>query len=100
MLTTRNLSAREAKPFVPTYVSKAQVKTDHSLVRRTTPLSEIPTETLINLWVSRWGHDWVHLEDVDEDPFYSDVYYRLRVEGQLEVHFLTDRAKYVCRKAD
>lgn len=76
------------------------MKTDHSLVRPTTPLSEVSTETLINLWVTRWGHDWVNLEEVDDDPFYNDVYYRLRIAGELEVHFLTDRAKYVCRKAD
>jgi hypothetical protein len=63
----------------------------------TTLLSEIPTDRLIDLWVARWGHDWVDLVDVTEDSFFHDAFIRMKREGELEVHFLTDRAKYVCR---
>ena len=37
------------------------------------------------------------LLEVTEDQFFQDAYTRMRREGELEVHFLTDRAKYVCR---
>ena len=63
----------------------------------TTQLSEIPTSTLIDLWIARWGHEWVDLLEVTDDPFFTDAFTRMKKEGELEVHFLTDRAKYVCR---
>ena len=57
-----------------------------------------PLPTLIDLWVARFGNEWVDLETVDDDAFFSMAYRRLKQMGQLETHYLTDRARYVCRK--
>ena len=54
-------------------------------------------ETLINLWLTKFGTEWVDLTDIMEDAFYGLVYKRLRSLSELEVHYLTDRARYVCR---
>jgi hypothetical protein len=54
--------------------------------------------TLLDLWVTRYGNEWINLEVVDEDQFFQLAYRRLKQMGQLEVHYLTDRARYVCRK--
>jgi hypothetical protein len=59
---------------------------------------ETPVSTLIDLWVARYGNEWVDLETVDDDVFFSLAYQRLKNLGQLEIHYLTDRARYVCRK--
>lgn len=57
-------------------------------------------DTLINLWVTRYGNNWVDLDQVMEDVFYGRVYKRLKAMGELEVHFLTDRARFVCRRPE
>ena len=57
----------------------------------------IPVDSLINVWVIRFGHDWVELERIEEDAFFSSAFKRLKQLGEVEVHFLTDRARYVCR---
>ncbi len=54
-------------------------------------------ETLVNLWLTKYGTDWVDISDVMDDAFYGRVYKRLRSLSELEVHYLTDRARYVCR---
>lgn len=59
---------------------------------------ETPVATLIDLWVTRFGNEWVDLETIDNDEFFSKAYQRLKQMGQLEMHYLTDRARYVCRK--
>jgi hypothetical protein len=59
---------------------------------------ETPVATLIDLWVARFGNEWVDLETVDDDKFFSLAYRRLKAMSALEVHYLTDRARYVCRK--
>jgi hypothetical protein len=61
---------------------------------------KIPIETLINLWVTRFGNEWVDLETIDNDDFFVNAYKRLKQLGHLEQHYLTDRAKYVCRKPE
>lgn len=61
---------------------------------------KIPIDTLINLWVTRFGNEWVDLETIDNDDFFVNAYKRLKQMGQLEQHYLTDRAKYVCRKPE
>lgn len=58
----------------------------------------IPVYTLTNLWLAKYGNEWVALADLHDDEFFHYAYARLRSLGQLETHFLTDRAKYVCRK--
>lgn len=57
-------------------------------------------ETLIDLWVTRYGNAWVDLDQVMEDVFYGRVYKRLKTTGELETHFLTDRARFVCRRPE
>ncbi len=54
-------------------------------------------ETLVNLWLTKYGTEWVDISDVMEDSFYGRVYKRLRSLSELEVHYLTDRARFVCR---
>ncbi len=55
-------------------------------------------ETLVNLWLTKYGTEWVDISDVMEDSFYGRVYKRLRSLSELEVHYLTDRARFVCRR--
>lgn len=57
-------------------------------------------ETLINIWVTRFGNEWVDLETIDEDDFFINAYKRLKQLGHLEQHYLTDRSRYVCRKPE
>lgn len=57
-------------------------------------------DDLINLWLTRYGNEWVDLIDIEQDEFYLRVYKRLRHLGQLEQHYLTDRSRFVCRKPE
>jgi hypothetical protein len=57
-----------------------------------------PIETLINLWVARYGNEWVDVNDVLDEEFYGLTYKRLKSMGKLETHYLTNRARFVCRK--
>ena len=61
---------------------------------------DISVDKLINLWLARFGTDWVDLITVEDDNFYRLVYKRLKSLGQLEQHYLTDRSRYVCRKPE
>ena len=58
---------------------------------------KIPVDRLVDLWITRFGHDWVELERIEEEEFFSLAFNRLKQLGEVEVHFLTDRARYVCR---
>lgn len=58
---------------------------------------KIPVNRLVDLWITRFGHDWVELERIEEEEFFSLAFNRLKQLGEVEVHFLTDRARYVCR---
>ncbi len=57
-------------------------------------------EDLVNLWVARFGNEWVDLVDIERDNFFTHAYQRLRQLGQLEQHYLTDRSRFVCRKPE
>lgn len=59
-----------------------------------------PVVTLLNLWLTRYGNEWIDLEDIEKDEFFSIAYKRLKQMGELEQHYLTDRARYVCRKPE
>lgn len=61
---------------------------------------KVPIDSLVDIWVLRFGHRWVNLEEIENDEFFRAAYTRLKSVGQLEVHYLTDRAKYVCRKPE
>jgi hypothetical protein len=51
-----------------------------------------------DLWDMRWGNDWVPLEAIEADAFFSEAYRAMREAGEIETHYLTDRARYVCRR--
>ena len=57
----------------------------------------VPIDRLINLWVVRFGHAWVPLEQIEADEFFALAFKRLKQLGEVEIHYLTDRARYVCR---
>jgi hypothetical protein len=59
-----------------------------------------PINTLLDLWLTRFGNEWMDLEDIEKDEFFSIAYKRLKQMGELEQHYLTDRARYVCRKPE
>lgn len=59
-----------------------------------------PVATLLNLWLTRYGNEWIDLEDIENDEFFAIAYKRLKQMGELEQHYLTDRARYVCRKPE
>lgn len=60
----------------------------------------VPVDSLIDIWTLRFGNTWVNLDDIETDEFFKMAYVRLKSLGKLEVHYLTDRAKYVCRKPE
>jgi len=57
----------------------------------------VPVNRLIDVWVARFGNKWIDLETLEGDEFFSHAFKRLKQFGEVEVHFLTDRARYVCR---
>lgn len=61
---------------------------------------KIPINTLLDMWLTRFGNDWVDVEELNNDRFFDIAYQRLRSMGKLESHYLTDRARYVCRKPE
>ncbi len=81
------------------YPSLSQIREPAILLRDLEmEVFDIPVYTLTNLWLAKYGNEWVSLSDVHDDEFFHYAYARLRSLGQLETHFLTDRSKYVCRK--
>lgn len=61
---------------------------------------QIPLETLQDLWVQKFGHTWVDIDSLEENMFFKIAAERLRSTGRLESHYLTDRARFVCRKPE
>lgn len=59
---------------------------------------KMPVALLVDLWITKYGNDWVDIVDLQDDTFWNIVYVRLKALGEVEVHYLTDRARYVCRK--
>lgn len=57
----------------------------------------IPVNRLIDLWVARYGNKWIDIAEIENDEFFIAAFKRLKQLGEVEVHFLTDRARYVCR---
>ena len=58
---------------------------------------KVPVNRLIDVWVARFGNKWIDLVEIEDDEFFSNAFKRLKQLGEVEVHFLTDRARYVCR---
>jgi len=45
-----------------------------------------PLDTLVNLWIAKYGSDWVDKEKVLDDEFFEWAALRLRQLGRLEEH--------------
>ena len=61
---------------------------------------EVPLDTLQDMWLHTFGNTWVDLEAIADDTFFKIAAERLRTTGRLESHYLTDRARFVCRKPE
>ena len=61
---------------------------------------DMSIEKLVNLWLAKYGNEWVDVVTVLNDNYYKYVYKRLKALSELEQHYLTDRSKFVCRKPD
>jgi hypothetical protein len=57
-------------------------------------------DELLNLWLARFGNEWIDVMVLEDNQFYKLAYQRLKQLGEVEVHFLTDRARFVCRKPE
>lgn len=55
-------------------------------------------QTLSDLWLAKWGNEWVDVQEIHDDRFWSIAYERLKQLGMIEQHYLTDRAMHVCRR--
>ena len=87
-ITVSNDGTLRAKRIVESEITSAMLESE---------AFSAPVDNLVNIWVTRFGHDWVELESIEEDAFFSLAFKRLKQLGEVEVHFLTDRARYVCR---
>jgi hypothetical protein len=98
-LTINNTASHQGGPFGAT----GKIKPDYVNFVNSIDLKEneafnTPTQTLCDLWLAKWGNEWVDLSDLQEDKFWSVAFDRLKQLGHIEQHYLTDRATYVCRK--
>jgi len=81
------------------FALKARLQTDHIKGMQTAPSNDdVPIDVLADLWLVRFGDAWVDQDTINQDDFFYDAFIRLRQRGYIQQHFLTDRAKYVCRK--
>lgn len=88
-LTTASSSGVvRAKHFIDSEVTTAMLESD---------AFTIPVSRLIDVWVTRFGNKWIDIETLEGDAFFNSAFKRLKQLGEVEVHFLTDRARYVCR---
>jgi len=94
MLTIKSLSPKAELLFEAILEPQARMLTDPTRANLTT----VPSERLIDIWECRFGNDWVDMDTIADDDFFSEIAIRLRTEGELEAHFLTDRARLMCRK--
>jgi len=94
MLTTRNLSPKAELLFEAILEPQARMLTDPTQESLTT----LPSERLVDMWECRFGNNWIDLDTIVDDPFFSAIAIRLRAEGELEAHYLTDRSRLMCRK--
>ena len=87
-ITVSNDGTLRAKRIVESEITSAMLESE---------AFKVSVDDLVNVWIVRFGHDWVALESIEEDAFFSLAFKRLKQLGEVEVHFLTDRARYVCR---
>ena len=102
MSTTKGHFQKAAPMIEEIFASKAQAQTEHTNESPTADIEQgafaVPVDTLVDLWLLRFGHDWVKVLPLMRDEFFWDAHNRLVQLGHLEKHYLTDRATYVCRK--
>lgn len=75
--------------------------TERMTASPTTPSNEnghVSLDVMHDLWDARWGNDWVPIELVVDDEFFRAAYTAMQEAGEIETHYLTDRARYVCRR--
>ena len=87
-ITVSNDGTLRAKRIVDSEITSAMLESE---------AFKVPIDRLVNLWITRFGHDWVEMERIEEEEFFKLAFNRLKQLGEVEVHFLTDRARYVCR---
>ena len=87
-ITVSNDGTLRAKRVVESEITSAMLESE---------AFNIPVGRLIDVWVTRFGNRWIDLETLEGDEFFSSAFMRLKQLGEVEVHFLTDRARYVCR---
>ena len=87
-ITVSNDGTLRAKRIVDSEITSAMLESE---------AFKVPIDRLVNLWITRFGHDWIEMERIEEEEFFKLAFNRLKQLGEVEVHFLTDRARYVCR---
>ena len=87
-ITVSNDGTLRAKRVVESEITSAMLESE---------AFNVPVNRLIDLWVARYGNKWIDLTELEDDEFFNTAFKRLKQLGEVEVHFLTDRARYVCR---
>lgn len=98
-LATNQLVSNQGGPFGATATALARSHTNSVELKENEAYST-PTQTLCDLWLAKWGNEWVDLVDITNDRFWAVASERLKQLGHVEQHYLTDRATYVCRKPE
>jgi len=88
LTTVSNDRTLRAKHIVESEITSAMLESE---------AFNVPVNRLLDVWVARFGNKWIDLEELEGDEFFSHAFRRLKQLGEVEVHFLTDRARYVCR---
>jgi hypothetical protein len=94
-LTINNTASHQGGPFGATanphnYTNSVELKENEAF--------NTDVQTLSDLWLAKWGNEWVDLSDLQEDKFWTVACERLKQLGMIEQHYLTDRAMHVCRR--
>jgi hypothetical protein len=94
-ISNANLVSHQGGPFGATakphnYTNSIELKENEAF--------NTDVQTLSDLWLAKWGNEWVDLTELHEDRFWSIAYERLKQLGMIEQHYLTDRAMHVCRR--
>lgn len=61
------------------------------------PAYQMSVDTLVDMWLVKYGTDWVDADEVDKDPNYRMMMHRLHQLGKLEHCHLIDKSQHVCR---
>lgn len=98
-VTTANQNTFMTNQGGPFGASTATVRNHtNSLELKENEAYNTSTQTLCDLWLAKWGNEWVDLTAIHDDRFWQIACERLKQLGHIEQHYLTDRATYVCRK--